>query len=224
MEGKKQDLFHFFLGILLFGSIWGFSEVVLGSGLRIMNFPFRAGLLVGIGMATIGAALALYKRPFMFVGMGVITALCKLLSVPLLHISLLCKANSSIAVLLEAAAASVIISILMKKTDKSLGARIGAGALAGIIGSAGFYFIGMRVAPCPYLLSFKTNLVGFMIREGLSWTVFSAVLLPVGYYVGVRIRSSNLLAKKPAFIYTGSVAISLICWGLSVLSIIVLGY
>jgi hypothetical protein len=58
---------------------------------------------------------------------------------------------------------------------------MGGGAV--LLASAAFYIAGMHVAPCAYLLSFKT-LGAFIVTEGLVWAAFSAILLPLGCAAG----------------------------------------
>jgi len=217
---KWQGGLPIFTGILLFGSIWGFFEVVLGSGLRAIDFPYRAGLLLGMGMLSMGITLAVYKKPTMLLGIGLTAGLFKLLSVPILHISIVCKANSFIAIVLESFALGLVAFGLMKGMDKDVYMRMGVGALAALIGAASFYFIGIRVAPCTYLLSFSP--LGFMMREGLVWMAFSAIFLPVGYLVGMKLRPAmvHLLTVKPTFGYATCITISAVCWGIGALTII----
>ena len=214
----RQGAIYILLGILLFGSIWGLSEVALGGGLRAANFPYRAGLLAGIGIAIMGIALVIHKKPAMLIGIGLVTVLVKLLAVPILHISVMCKANSCIAVFTEAVALSLVAFLLMSEMGKSVYARMGTGASAAIIASVGFYFIGMQVAPCKYLLSFTP--VGFIITEGLIWAAFSACSLPLGYLVGEKLAAKTFPAlTRRSLYYATSVAIICLCWGISAIAI-----
>ncbi|OYD13743.1 hypothetical protein CH333_10070 [candidate division WOR-3 bacterium JGI_Cruoil_03_44_89] len=223
MGTKRQNIARTLIQILLFGSIWGSFEVVLDSGLRTINFPYRAGSLVGIGMLSMGMALAIYKRPSMLIGIGLIAGSFKLLSVPILHIPLSCKANSFIAIGLQAFVLSLVTGSLIKKMDKSIHTRMGVGGLAALVSAAGFYFIGMRVAPCPYLLSFSP--LGFMVREGIIWAIFSAIMLPLGYLVGIRLRQTmvHLLTTRPTFGYAACISISAVCVGISAITIVAVG-
>ena len=216
----RQGAIHILIGILVFGSMWGLSEVALGGGLHAAHFPYRAGLLIGIGMTLMGMALVIHKKPAMLIGIGLVAVLVKLLAVPILHISVMCKANSCIAVFTEAVALSLVAFLLMSEMGKSVHARIGTGAMAAIIASVGFYFIGMQVAPCNYLLSFSP--VGFIVTEGLIWAAFSASLLPLGYLAGMKLelKTFPLLTRKKSLYYATTVATILICWGVSAIAIV----
>lgn len=204
--------------VLVLGSIWGLSETVLGGGLRAVNFPYRAGLLTGIGMAIMGIGLAAYKNPAPLFGIGLITVLVKLLAVPILHCSVACKANSCIAVLIQTASLALVALPLRSNMAKSVHARMAAGALAALIASVSFYFVGMRVAPCQYLLSFTPG--KFVVTEGLVWAAFSAVLLPLGYLAGEKLTAATpaISASLPVY-YAASALVVLLCWGLSALAI-----
>ena len=73
--------------------------------------------------------------------------------------------------------------------------------------AAAFFFIGMRVAPCKYLLSYN-SLYGFgryMMIEGSAWILFSALLFPLGWYIGERfsVKAYPMLTKKPSLVYYG---------------------
>ena len=215
----RQSIVYILLGILVFGSIWGLFEVVLGGGLRDANFPYRSGLLTGIGMGLMGMALVIYKKPAMLIGIGLVAVLVKLLAAPILHISVMCKANSCIAVFTEAVALTLVAFLLMSEMGKSVHARIGGGAVAAIIASVGFYFIGMQVAPCNYLLGFTAG--GFIVTEGLIWAAFSAILLPLGYLAGMKLEAKAfpLLRRRLPLYYASTVATVVICWGVSAIAI-----
>jgi len=216
----RQGAVYIFIGILVFGSIWGFAEVALGGGLRAADFPYRSGLLLGIGMALMGMALAIHKKPAMLIGIGLVAVLVKLLAVPILHISVMCKANSCIAVFTEAVVLSLVAFLLMTEMGKSVHARMGSGAVVAIVASVGFYFIGTQVAPCQYLLSFSP--AGFIVTEGLIWAAFSAILLPLGYLAGMKLEAKTfpLLTRRTSLYYATTVATILICWGMSAVAIV----
>jgi hypothetical protein len=207
---------------LVFGAIWGLTEVVIGGGLNAGHFPYKGGLLTGIGMGAVcGMALAIYRKPAMLLGIGLVAASIKLLAVPITPLPIGCEANSCLAVGLEALALTAMAFWLIKAMDKNVHARIGAGALGGFIGSILFWAIGMQVAPCRYLLSFAGAPGTWMITEGFIWAAFSAVLLPLGYLAGVRLRPKvlSVLTTKPRLSYASSAAVFAFFIGMSAVAL-----
>jgi len=170
------------VAIVVFGSLWGLSEVVLGGSLKAANFPYRAGLLTGVGMAVMGMALAMSQRSLLPIGIGAVAALATLLVVPITHVPVTCKANSCLALGLEAGSLSLAAIVAGRLATRSIYGRMGMGGGAALLASAAFYFAGTHVAPCAYLLSFTPG--SFIVTEGLVWAAFSAILLPLGYAAG----------------------------------------
>ena len=216
-SGYRQSPLNILLGIFIFGSIWGASEAALGGGLNAAGFPYRSALLVGIGMAIMGAALVIHRKPIMLLGIGALAMLIKLMAVPILSVPVMCKVNSCIAVLLEAVAFTLVGFVLLRQMDKNIYTRMGAGALAATLGAIGFFFIGIQVAPCNYLLSFSGNLGGFLTSEGLFWAASSAILLPLGWMAGEKVNRVTLpwLVERKPLCYLTSASIVILCWGMS---------
>ena len=215
---KRQGLVYVIIGILVFGSLWGLAEVAIGGGLRVAEFPYRSGLATGIGILIMAMALVIHRKPWMLLGIGVVAVLVKLLAVPILQVSVMCKLNSIIAVLIQSIALTLIASLFMTQIGRSIHARMGSGALAAIIASVGFYFVGSAAAPCEYLLSFTAS--GFIITEGLIWAAFSACLLPMGYLAGEKLAASTSpLLRVKSLYYATSAAVICICWAGSAIAI-----
>ena len=218
----RKGVWRLLLTVLVLGSVWGMSEVVLGGALKAASFPYRAGLLTAIGMVVMAIALAGSRKPAMLVGIGVVAALVSLLVVPVLHASVMCKANSCIAIVTEASSLSLASALLMKKMDSSVYARMGGTALAALAASAGFYYIGIHVAPCAYLLSFGSG-GSFVVKEGLTWAAFSASLMPLGYLAGQKLATvpfPSLAGKSALGYYASAAGIMAIAWGSSALAIL----
>jgi hypothetical protein len=101
--------------------------------------------------------------------------------------------------------------------------RVAAGLSAGLMAGAAFYFIGMRVAPCRYLLSFNRpeGFIAWMRAEGLIWGGLGAVFFPAGYLVGERLKDRILgwRLTRPLFYYAGSGAVIALCWIVSAIAI-----
>ncbi len=215
-QGGRQGLLYVLTSILVFGSLWGLSEVVLGGSLRAAGFPYRSGLLTGAGMGIMGVALAMSRKWLLPVGIGVVAALVTLLVVPIMHVSVMCKANSCLALGLESGSLSLAAVLVGRKASRNIYGRMGMGGGAALLASAAFYFIGRQVAPCAYLLSFTTP-GSFIVTEGLVWAAFSAILLPLGYAVGelLVITPLPVLFERNLARYASSAAIVALCWGIS---------
>jgi len=210
------------LAIIVLGSLWGLSEVVLSSVIRAAGLPFRAGILTGIGVGLLAVAAGAFRRPILLALVPPITILCKQLVVPILHVSVLCQANSCLAVLLEGLTVAGVVYLAERRLERSRLAQAASGASAALAAAVAFYLLGMWVAPCNYLLSFNSpaGFVRFMLAEGLVWAAFSAAFLPAGYAVGARLRETVLAqTRKPWLYYATSAALVAGSWAASALTI-----
>ena len=204
------------LAVVVLGSLCGLVEVVGGGLLKQWEFPFRSGLLVGLGFGVIAFGLAIFKKPVIALFIGLFAVLSKQLAVVALHMPLMCMANSNLAVLIEYGMLAGVATIMMGGMKSNLRSRILAGGSAAALGSIAFYFIGMHAAPCAYLLSFNSagGFVSYLAKESLSWTVAAAVFFPIGWTVGQRFSERTLafLSVRPNYFYVGSVLLTAICW------------
>jgi hypothetical protein len=151
---KSFQVSDLIMGIVLFGSLWGLSEAVIGDLIWTTGIPFRAGILTGIGIGILGAALGLYRMPAVLPLIALTTALSKQLVVPILGLSFLCKANSCAALLLLGFSVTGMTFLTGSHLKRSTFLRAATALSAALIAAFAFYFIGMRLAPCAYLLSF----------------------------------------------------------------------
>lgn len=220
---KRTPLLDIFTAIAVLGSLWGLSEVVLGGAMAVAKFPYRAAILTGIGMGIMGIAIGAFRRPVMLGGVALVAILCKQLVVPILHVSVMCKANSCLAVMLEGLALAGVVFLAGRRLDRGHLARVVSGASAALLAAAAFYFAGMRLAPCQYLLSFNRpgGLLAFLAAEGLPWAVFSSLLFPAGYWLGAQLRDAVLApeARKPSLYYIASAALVAVSWIASAIAI-----
>jgi hypothetical protein len=213
---RKNAATDTLLVILVLGSLWGFSEVVLSETIKIAGIPFRAGILTGIGMGIMGIAVAMNRKTLPLLGIALVTVAAKELVVPILHCSFMCKANSCAAVLLQGLALSSVIVISGHRIAGGVFTRAIAGASAALLSAGAFYYVGINLAPCAYLLSFasQSGIVTFMGAEGIVWAAFSAVFFPIGCAIGARLL--NLLPavkmQKPAAYYLFTATGLFCCW------------
>ncbi|MEA2103508.1 MAG: hypothetical protein U9P79_02540 [Candidatus Cloacimonadota bacterium] len=216
MNKKQFKYLDIIIFIAILGSIWGLSEVVFSHLLRIAGIPYRSGILIGIGAGILGVAYAYLKKPLLFIGIVFVTILSKQLVVPLLQISVMCKANSCLAVLLIGASLAIITLLVKPEHNKRPLGRIFTGATAGATTAISFYFLGKILAPCQNLLAY-THLSGFisyLIDKGISWILFPGFLFPLGYLVGSRLKNRDIsfLTEKPLLYYASTCSFVVFCW------------
>jgi hypothetical protein len=204
------------VAVLVLGSLWGLAEVLLNDAVRASGLPVRAGVMTGFGMLSMGVLLGYSRKPLALLAIPVVAVLVKQMIVPIVGASVLCKANSCIAVMFEASLLAGAAMVATKGMKRSRSARAATGAGAGLLSAVPFYFVGLAVAPCNYLLSFDRagGFAAFMIQEGLVWAAFSAVLFPVGHAIGSSVRDPALAfeARKPSFYYAAALGVVVACW------------
>ena len=190
--------------------------MVLNEWIRAARLPFRAGILVGIGMLIMGIFIRVTKRSYALLLIPVLVILLKQMVVPILGVSVLCKANSCIAVGLQAFALAGVVGITWRKSNNGLMTLMATGAGSGLLSAALFYFIGLRVAPCPYLLSLNhpAGFTTFILTEGFAWAAFSAVLFPLGYWLGEKVSNpiSDFANRRPGYYYAAVAGFVISCW------------
>jgi hypothetical protein len=221
------------IAIALLGSIWGFVEVVVGGAIKAGGLPHRTAVVTALGFATMGIALGVFRRPLMLPLMAVVAVCVKQLVVPILHLPFFCDANSLLAVGIDGVAVAGIFTLARGSADKKVGPPgtgitgwllLGAvGASSALLASGAFHTLGMKVAPCQHLLSYNRSLglLEYMAFRGSIWAAFSAVLFPVGYLSGLRIKDSvlDLGVRRPGVYYATSIASVVACWIVSAIAI-----
>jgi len=211
------------LAILVFGSIWGLIEVVGGGALKAWNVPIRPAILTGVGLGVMAILLSAYRRAWLLFAAPIIAMSVKQLVVPVLGLPVTCMANGSLAVMLEGFALGGMAYAFAKPMRKSFKGRATVGFAGAFVGGTAFWAIGMKVAPCAYLMSFNSaaGLFSFMTHESLIWAALSALTVPLGFAIGekVRDRIASVSEIKPALYYSTAAATIALCWGVSAAAI-----
>lgn len=222
MVGQNRKVKGLLPAMLTLGALCGLVEVVGGNILHQSGIHL-SGLLIGLDCILIGIAMALYEKPLMVIGMGLVTCAFKQLVIPVLGLSFACKANSCLAVMLEYGGLTALAAITLNGMRKNSLIRALTAGIGVFAGSIVYYFAGMRVKPCPYMLSFNVpgGLVNFIAREGLVWAAFSAVLFPLGWMVGEKSREKAvvLIEQKPQLFRLAAMLTTVVCLVASVVSI-----
>jgi hypothetical protein len=196
-------------GIILFGSLWGFSECIIGSALRDANLPAGA-IMTGIFALTfMTVSRLLYKQPGMQLGMGLVAGALRLAN-PFGG----CFICSAIAISAEAVLFELIwytiqfdfSDIRTRSSQLSLGiitaytcyisGFIVTQILTPIVSSAGFYI---------------DNLIAF-IPQILSRGLLAAILGGIALPAIMTIKDIDISTITTKVYYPVTATISILCW------------
>ncbi len=216
-----QGIVYILVGILVFGSMWGFLEATLGGFLHMVIFPNKGAIMGGIGVAIMASALAIYKKPSMLPGIGIIAALFKLLDVWLfaLPIASIHIINPAMAIIIESLAFSLVAVFVMKKMAKNAFIGVSVGVLTGIISTIAWVYFAIYVMNAPAYARVVFIAGGFIANQGVVQAAFLGVFVPLGYLVGEKLAAKTfpVLTNKSLY-YATSAAVICLCWGISVIA------
>lgn len=214
---RRKELLDLAVGVILFGSLWGLLEATLGGWLHALNLPYKGAIMANLGFTIMAAAVAVYKRPTLPVGLGLVAASFKLLDVLIFSLSPLARkvVNPAMAIILEAMAFQAAVSLMWRPYQRRELARAGAGMLGmylAYIGIAlGFFYILHRG---PRDVTDPLGLIGFALQDGTIAALAALVATPLGHRLGElsRARKERLVLHNPRLLYRGALALAAACW------------
>jgi hypothetical protein len=195
-------------GILLFGSLWGFSESIIGSSLSEIGLPSGAIMTGFFALTYLVMSRMFYKQPGMQLGMGVIAGTLRLFN-PFAG----CHLCSALAIIAEGAIFEIIwykISFDLNEL-KTITMQASMGILTSYIIYVCGYIITQIFTPIVSGTGFYfENLVALMPN------ILSSGLLPA--LIGAVVLPSTILIKKIDFTikdrlyYPTTIGVSILCW------------
>ncbi len=233
-QNKKSIL----IGILVFGSIWGLFDAVsvgvLFSGVgpllnqsKVCICPLTGAI---VGFFIMAFALAIYKKPAMLIGIGIVAAAFKLLNfaivtLPIVKGSVVYQpvVNPALSAFVQSIVFALVAALLLKGLEGRSLLRVGiaAGALAGFLGVVAFVYAAFYVTQTHPLIV-NTPWQFIFPLHGPAATGLGAIFLPLGYWAGVKSRqwAVSLPARQPRFYYAGSAVAVALCLGLSAVALL----
>jgi len=212
---QSGDILRVVIGILVFGSIWGLVEATLGGALHLIHFAYKGAITGGIGMAIMATFVVIYRRPKLVFCIAVIAALFKPLSAVIYGQPIFAPfvVNPASAILLEALAFSLVISLLSKGFESSIKARIAAGISAGYLSTILYAILASAMGMGKWAFLGLTERVTEALTDGTALAIAGTALLLLVYLVGMQLRPKfwQLSSTKPSLFYASTTATMVCC-------------
>lgn len=209
-----------FAGIIVFGSLWGFSECIIGSSLRDANLPAGAimsGVFVIVFMTM---SRMLFRQRGMQLGMGLVAGSLRLLN-PFGG----CFICSAIAIMAE----GLIFEVLWYKISLDLNElrlpklSVSMGITSAYLIYVGGYIVTQILTPVFSSAGFYLeNLLVFIpqiLASGLLAAIIGGITVPA-----VLATKKLDIAIRDRLYYPATIGISLVCWFVVIANTIIILY
>jgi hypothetical protein len=208
----------FIAGIIVFGSLWGFAECILGSVLRDINLPAGAIMtgVFAIGLMTLSRTT--FKQPGMQAGIGLVAGALRLFN-PFGG----CFICSAIAIMAEGLLFDLIwtgFSLDLKK-PQTLTIQTSLGIISAYIVYVGAYVITQILTPLFSSAGFYLeNLLVFIpqiFASGLLAALIGAIAVPAIF----TLKKLDITIKDRIY-YPITMGISTMCWIIVIINTILI--
>ncbi len=195
------------------------------SQLHICPCPLIAAV---VGFPVMAAALAVYKKPAMLVGIGLVAASFSWLVIPIQNVPAFTTplttypiVNPTVAIILSSITFSLVASLVGRKLVMSTPTLAGVGALSGMLSSIAFIYIVVYLGAPILAVTGLSGPLAYVATNGAIWVALSTTMVPVGYIAGLRLQLSvsPLFRMRPWLYRVGPLAVLVFCWGASIAAI-----
>lgn len=204
-----MDKMKIVAGTILFGSLWGFSECIIGSHFHDAGLP--AGAIM-TGMFAVGFMLItrlLYKKRGMQLGMGLVAGMLRLFN-PFGG----CYICAAIAIMAEGALFELVwykISLDFTELKKPIMAA-SMGVITAYVCFVGGYIVTQILTPMLSSAGFYLeNLIVFLpqiLSRGLLAAVLGGIIIPVA----MLLKNVDIARIRDPVYYPTTAAVSALCW------------
>lgn len=195
-------------GILLFGSLWGFSEVIIGSTISDIGLPTGVIMTGVFAITFLVISRLIYRQPGMQFGIGLVAGGLRLFN-PFIG----CHICSAIAIMAEGAIFELIwykISFDFSELKNNI-MRSSMGIISAYFLYIGGYIVTQILTPIAAGANFYIeNLIVFMPRilsSGLIVAIIGGAVLPIVFIT----KDVNITIKDRLY-YPTTVGVSILCW------------
>ena len=198
----------FIVGIIVFGSLWGFAECIIGSLLRDVDLPAGAIMtgVFAIGLMTLSRTT--FRQPGMQAGIGLVAGALRFFN-PVGG----CFICSAIAIMAEGLLFDLIWTVfsLDEKKTPSLTIQTSLGITSAYLVYVGGYIITQMLTPVFSSAGFYIeNLLVFIpqiLASGLLAALLGVATVPVIF----SLRKLHIVIQVQLY-YPVSIGISVVCW------------
>jgi hypothetical protein len=213
---QSGDILRVVIGILVFGSVWGLVEAVLGGALHLVHFPYQGAIPGGIAMAIMATFVVTYRRPRLVFWIAVIAALFKPLSAAIYGQPIFSPfvVNPGSAILLEGLAFTLVASLFFKGFESSIKTRIAAGASAGYLSAILYAVLASALGMGKWASLGLAGRITTALTDGTALAIVGTCLLLLGHLVGTKLRPNfwQFMTVKPKAFYASTIGITAFCW------------
>ena len=192
------------LWFILFGSLWGINEVMMGEVLSASNVPHYSVLLTVIALFILAMARGIVNKPGSSTVIGVVAVLFKLANAAPFFCHLL-------GIFMVGLVFDVLASVLMKNEKTSAIKCSLTGVLSAYSGNALFALV------ITYIIRYDvwtsgglSKVLGHIFVAGTFTAILAALAVPLGFRLGVT--SGALADRKPKWTYAGTLVSVFIIW------------
>ena len=198
----------FVAGIIVFGSLWGFAECIIGSVLRDINLPAGAIMTGVFAIGLMALSRIAFRQPGMQIGIGLVAGTLRFFN-PFGG----CFICSAIAIMAEGLLFDLIwtgFSLDLKK-PQTLITQISLGITSAYVVYVGGYIVTQILTPVFSSAGFYLeNLIVFIpqiLASGLLAAFLGVVTVPVVFALS---KLSNPLHDR--LYYPVTIGVSAFCW------------
>jgi hypothetical protein len=204
--------------VLMLGSVWGLSEVLLGVGLKTCAQSISGSLMTGVALFFIAASWNASRTLLIPVLVVLVASAFKLFDAVLLGLPVMHGAigNPIFAFLLEGFAFVLIVAVFRNTSWRKTSTRalLGAGSALIAVGLFPLVRFATGVPACVY----GNTMIPLSIMFAPLAIAFSAFTVPLGFPAGERIRYAfdhrELLIRSTILRYMASPATLVMCLAL----------
>jgi hypothetical protein len=210
----------FIAGIIVFGSLWGFAECIIGSLLRDVNLPAGAIMtgVFAIGLMTLSRTT--FRQPGMQTGIGLVAGALRLFN-PFGG----CFICSAIAIMAEGLLFDLIWTgfSLDKEKTHNLTIQASLGITSAYLVYVGGYIITQILTPVFSSAGFYLENLVVFIPQILASGLLAALLGVLSVPAMFRLTTLDITIKDRLY-YPVTIGVSAFCWFFVILNtIIILG-